>query len=76
MGEKYNQVQNDWGDVEENEVDSASDNLAEPVANPFRGRRRRRRRRWGSRRRSLPPRSYSRRRYTYQATSQTPLEEH
>jgi len=70
MEEKYNQVQNDWGDVEENEMDSASDNLAEPMANPFQGRRRRRRRRRSSRRRRR------RRRYTYQATSQTPLEEH
>ena len=78
MEEKYNQVQNDWRDVEENEMDSASDNLAEPMANPFQGRRRRRRRR--RRRSSFRRRRHRyrrrRRRYTYQATSQTPLEEH
>ena len=51
MEEKYNQVQNDWGDVKENEMDSTSDYLAEPVTNPFQGRRRRRRRRRSSRRR-------------------------
>lgn len=75
MEEKYNQVQNDWGDVDENEMDSPSDNLAEPVANPFQGRRRRRRRRRSSFRRRRRYRR-RRRRYTYQATSQTPLEEH